>query len=668
MHNQSLGRQIEDVRQHIVDLQQQANTAFPEYRARLTDAFATIASALDELRRVTATQSQPLVSATKPHTYRAAAMTEIGDDTTPLHGHEERIAEATAVLYQVDSQNPATDSARQSEAALRYQYQITQTITDNATACLFMMDAQGCCIFMNPAAEQVTGYTFHELTGQILHDKIHHTHPDGTPYPMSECPIDRALPQNNQIRAHEDIFIRKDGTFFPVVCAASPIIKDGVPVGTVIEVRDVTESKAAEEERARLFEAERRAVRKAQQQAEQLRGLTAASIAINAALSVDEVLQLITDQARQLIGAHQGVSSLTTTNNEAQAISAVSLSESYAARRDDAVPTNGSRISTEICRTNHPMRMTQSELEAHPAWPGCSAEADAHPPRRGWVAAPLIGRDGRNIGVLHLSDKYEGDFTTEDESILVQLAQMASVALENARLYTAAQDAIRARNEFLSVASHELNTPVTSLRGYSQLLIRQLERGQALTTERLQRALRAIDQQSTKLGQLINQLLDISRIESGRLILDCQPVEITQMVGDVAANLQTTTARHTLTVYAPEPIIASVDPLRIEQVLTNLLSNAIKYSPEGGPIQINILRAAPEQVTISVTDCGIGIPPEHRPHIFNRFYQAHDSGTFGGMGLGLSISQQIVALHRGHLVAEFPPDGGTRFIVKLPLG
>ena len=124
---------------------------------------------------------------------------------------------------------------------------INRTITDNATACLFMMDAGGRCTFMNPAAERVTGYTFAEVEGRLLHDVIHHTRPDGTPYPLSECPIDRALPRNHPIRAHEDVFVRKDGTFFPVLCAASPIIENGMPVGTVIEVRDITEEKRSEE-------------------------------------------------------------------------------------------------------------------------------------------------------------------------------------------------------------------------------------------------------------------------------------------------------------------------------------------------------------------------------------------------------------------------------------
>lgn len=124
---------------------------------------------------------------------------------------------------------------------------LKQTITDNATAGLFIMNANGYCTFMNPAAEEMMGFTFKEIQARPLHEMIHHHHPDGTPYPLEECPIDRALPTNNSMRAHEDVFIRKDGTFFNVSCAARPIIENGVPVYTIIEVRDITDEKRTQQ-------------------------------------------------------------------------------------------------------------------------------------------------------------------------------------------------------------------------------------------------------------------------------------------------------------------------------------------------------------------------------------------------------------------------------------
>jgi PAS domain S-box-containing protein len=131
------------------------------------------------------------------------------------------------------------------KAALDYQSTLNKTITDNATSALFMMDAKGYCSFINPAAEKMFGYSFKEISIKPRHYLIHHHRPDGSFYPMEECPLDRALPENFDVRAHEDVFIKKDGTFFPVVCAASPIFENGIPVATVIEVRNVSEEKEA---------------------------------------------------------------------------------------------------------------------------------------------------------------------------------------------------------------------------------------------------------------------------------------------------------------------------------------------------------------------------------------------------------------------------------------
>lgn len=136
---------------------------------------------------------------------------------------------------------------KRAEEALQHQSRLNQTITENATACLFMIDHHGRCTFLNPAAEKTTGYSAAELLGQTLHDLIHYKHADGSPYPLWECPIDRALPQMTPLRDYEDVFVRKDGSIFPVLLSASPIMEDGQPVATVIEARDISATKLAED-------------------------------------------------------------------------------------------------------------------------------------------------------------------------------------------------------------------------------------------------------------------------------------------------------------------------------------------------------------------------------------------------------------------------------------
>src|SRR6476661_4091510 len=138
-------------------------------------------------------------------------------------------------------------------ADLEAHIKLIKTITDNATAALLMMNKSGFCTFMNPAAEQMFGYSFEEISAKPLHYMIHHHRPDGSDYPLEECPLDRALPQNFEMRAHKDLFFRKDGSSFPVLCAASPIFENGEPVSTVIEVRDITEQQKYEAEIQQLL-------------------------------------------------------------------------------------------------------------------------------------------------------------------------------------------------------------------------------------------------------------------------------------------------------------------------------------------------------------------------------------------------------------------------------
>ncbi|MFC7141751.1 ATP-binding protein [Halosimplex aquaticum] len=156
---------------------------------------------------------------------------------------------------------------------------------------------------------------------------------------------------------------------------------------------------------------------------------------INITADLDEILRQITEVARELVGAHQSVTSRTLNQNWEQAINAVSLSEKYAEYSDYDTEPDGSGIYSVVCERNEPMRVTQDELESHPAWQAFGDEADEHPPMDGWLAVPIVGPEGENTGLIQLSDRYDGEFTEADEAILVQLANVASAAIENARLY-----------------------------------------------------------------------------------------------------------------------------------------------------------------------------------------------------------------------------------------
>ena len=165
----------------------------------------------------------------------------------------------------------------------------------------------------------------------------------------------------------------------------------------------------------------------------------AISDALRSARSVAEVLELITTKARELVGAHQATTSVVLTEDWAKAVHAVSLSDKYAAWRMYDERPDGSGIYRLVCQLNRPMRLTQVELEADPAWRGFGAAAERHPPMRGWLAVPLTGRGGRNIGLIQLSDKYDGEFSAADEAVLVELARLASAVLAETRRSAQAQ-------------------------------------------------------------------------------------------------------------------------------------------------------------------------------------------------------------------------------------
>src|SRR5436309_2556050 len=161
--------------------------------------------------------------------------------------------------------------------------------------------------------------------------------------------------------------------------------------------------------------------------------LTTVSDALRSARSIPALLELLTEKARQLVGAHQATTSVVFGQDWAKAVHAVSLSDKYAGWRTYDERPDGSGIYRLVCQLNRPMRLTQAELEVHSAWRGFGTAAERHPPMRGWLAVPLTGRGGRNIGLIQLSDKYDGEFSAADEAVLVELGRLASVAFEDSR-------------------------------------------------------------------------------------------------------------------------------------------------------------------------------------------------------------------------------------------
>jgi signal transduction histidine kinase len=252
------------------------------------------------------------------------------------------------------------------------------------------------------------------------------------------------------------------------------------------------------------------------------------------------------------------------------------------------------------------------------------------------------------------------------------LAERAALAIENAKLYTEqvearrkVEDLSRLKDEFLSIASHELRTPVTSIKGYTQLAKMLIKEGDLNTSEEyLDIALDQID----RMSRLILELLDVSRIETGRLEIRREPIPWPQFVRDVVHRHHTAVSDRRFHLQVPDATKLVVgDRDRLEQVLGNLLENAVKYSPEGSDVMVSVEDRG-EQFVTSVCDRGIGIPADELAQVFERFHRGrHVSSTnYGGLGLGLYITKQIIERHGGSIWVESKEGAGTTFYFSLP--
>ena len=260
------------------------------------------------------------------------------------------------------------------------------------------------------------------------------------------------------------------------------------------------------------------------------------------------------------------------------------------------------------------------------------------------------------------------------------LEQDASPALEADRAalvvyrdVTALKETEALKDEFLSIATHELRSPVAVLKGYADLL-RQSARGRGVPlSEAQQEGLREISQAATHLDDLTRDLLDISRLQAEPPGRFAEPTDLVALVERVVQRQQLTTQRHHLTLHAAHrPLTVNVDPKRLEQVLVNLVSNAIKYSPQGGPIEVELSRGTQgegEVALLTVRDHGMGIPAQQQARIFGRFVRAENarSSEIAGTRLGLYLSRELVEQSGGHIWFESGEGVGSTFFVELPL-
>jgi signal transduction histidine kinase len=367
----------------------------------------------------------------------------------------------------------------------------------------------------------------------------------------------------------------------------------------------------------------------------QLQRLTAASLAISAAGSLDRMLQVVTSSARDILGADRAIAIAT---------------------------VDGRRLHRAACPplpgvTDEEIVRAQASLVC-PTNLACRAAGE--------LAVPFVDGEGRNIGLVQVARGGTDEIAPEDENILIQLARMASIAIENT-LFCEAREANRLKDEFLATVSHELRTPLNAMVSWAWML-----RTGMLGADGIARAAEAIERSVKAQARIIDDLLDVSRIVSGKLRLRSRVVDLVHVIDPaIDSVIGAANAKGIRLVRAFEPAGATVlgDPGRLQQVVWNLLSNAIKFTARGGRIEVGLRRAG-DEVELRVSDDGQGISPSFLPHVFERFRQADGSLTrrAGGLGLGLSIVHHLVELHGGRVEAESRGEGcGATFTIGLPL-
>ncbi|MDB4994821.1 MAG: two-component hybrid sensor and regulator [Myxococcaceae bacterium] len=413
---------------------------------------------------------------------------------------------------------------------------------------------------------------------------------------------------------------------------------------------------------------------------------TGAKLASN--LELRAVVQAVTDAGTQLSGAQFGAFFYTATNEDGDMFSLYTLSgapreafEKFGHPR--ATPIFGPTFQGGVIRLD--------DVRTDPRygqWAPHHGMPKHHLPVVSYLAVPVIARSGKVIGGLFFGHAESGVFTERSERLLVGVAAQAAIAIDNARLYEDAKSAAEERarlldgeraaraevervslvkDEFLATLSHELRTPLNAVLGWSEMLLSRAEAG-----SEARRGLETIVRNARAQAQLIEDLLDMNRIVSGKIRLDVQRLDLAPVVEAAldsvrpSADAKGIVIRRTL-----DPNSGPVfgDPNRLQQVVWNLLSNAVKFTPRGGKIDVIVARVN-SHVEISVQDSGMGIAAEFLPHLFERFRQADSSTTrkFGGLGLGLSIVKQLVELHGGSVKAESPGEGrGATLTVSLPL-
>jgi PAS domain S-box-containing protein len=539
---------------------------------------------------------------------------------------------------------------------------------------------QGVVTSWNAAAERLFGWKADEIIGHsVLRLIPEPLHPE-------EGQILSKLRNGERIERYETTRVRKDGSFVEVSLTISPI-KDaaGQVVGASKIAHDITERRRADAALAALAD-----------EGHALETLSKVGRSVASEFDLETIVQRVTDAATELSGAEFGAFFYNVLEPQGRgsywlySISGVPREKFADFPMPRATEVFGPTFRGEGIVRSDDIRL-DPRFGKNPPHHGMP---EGHLPVTSYLAVPVTSRNGEVIGGLFLGHPERGVFKDRAERLVAGIASQAAIAIDNSRLVQTLKDretrlsellgerdqiveserAARAeaerlghlKDEFLATLSHELRTPLNAVQGWTHMLLR------GPSSEQQKEALLVIDRNVRAQSRIISDLLDMSRIVSGKIALEVQTLQLDQVIQAAVDTVkQTAEAKDIRISTLLDSSIGFVrgDPNRLQQALWNLLTNAIKFTPTGGRIQV-VLERVNSHVEISVEDTGIGIRQDFLPYIFERFRQADASTTrrFGGLGLGLSIVKNLIELHGGNVRVKSRGENlGSTFIISLPL-
>jgi signal transduction histidine kinase/CHASE3 domain sensor protein len=542
------------------------------------------------------------------------------------------------------------------------QVQRTEAMIGAMSDGVMLVDVEGKTVFINPAGQQLIGAE----TGVPIfrHADVYGLRgPNGEPLDARELPAAQALATGRAVN-DATMTITRGERDIAIAMSAVPLFEERRISGVVVTFRDITERRRLEAEMA--------------QQAQRAQTLADAGAFFSSNIDPVWVTQAIAERTAEVLGDWAAVILKSSDSKELRVASlyhrdmaSLGLAWSYIYRQPLVV---GEGIIGQVVQTGYPS-LTASVLgqERGEAYSVGGAISATPMKLASLLILPLQTRREILGALLIAANDPERAMSDENLPLAELLAERAALAVENAKLYTEqvearrkVEDLSRLKDEFLSIASHELRTPVTSIKGYTQLAKTLIREGDLATSEEyLDIALDQID----RMSRLILELLDVSRIETGRLEIRRESIDWPTFVRDVIHRHHTAVSDRRFHMNLPDDTrqVVNGDRDRLEQVLGNLLENAVKYSPDGSDITVNVEQRGDHVVT-AVCDRGIGIPADEIQQVFERFHRGRQvsSTNYGGLGLGLYITKQIVERHGGTIWVDSKEGAGTTFYFSLP--